>query len=159
MRTVSLVTLYSWFSQMILGIDWLNQEDCEWSFRRKSLIARGHVCKLFVRNGNENRVRRIYAQQQVTIPARQLTAVPTRIVWATVGDKEGAFLVEPKELRAGVMITRTMISAEALESALPVVNLTNKSYVVKEGDLMATAQPADEYKEVTSPAGCAVAIR
>ena len=117
-------------SEMILGIDWLNQEDCEWSFHRKSLIARGHVCKLFVRNSSTSRVRRIYAQEQVIIPARHFATVPTRIVWMTVGEKEGTFIVEPKELDTGVMITRTMIGAEALTSALPVVNLSGKLKVV-----------------------------
>ena len=138
-------------NEMILGIDWLNQEDCEWSFRRKSLVARGHVCQLFVRNSKKSKVRRIYAQENVTIPARQLATVSTRIVWSAVGDKEETFIVEPKELNTGVMITRTMFGAEALESALPVINLTENAYVVREGDLLGTAKPAEEYREISPP--------
>ena len=138
-------------SEMILGIDWLNQEDCEWNFRKNSLVAQGQVCKLYVRNTGQNRVRRILAQEDVTVSARQLTAVPTRVVWTTVGDKASAFIVEPRELAMGVMITRTMIGAEALESALPVVNLTDKAYVVREGDLLGVAKAADEYQEVAPP--------
>lgn len=44
---------------------------------------------------------------------------------------------------------RTMIGAEALQSALLVVNLTNKAYAVKEGDLMGTAKAAEDYCEIT----------
>ena len=138
-------------SEMILGIDWLNQEDCEWNFRKNSLVAQGQVCKLYVRNTGRTRVRRILAQEDVTVLPRQLTAVPTRVVWKTVGDKASAFMVEPRELATGVMITRTMIGAEALESALPVVNLTDKAYTVREGDLLGVAEAADEYQEVKLP--------
>lgn len=84
-------------SEMILGIDWMKQEDCKWSFRQKSLITHGHVCTLFVRNrGKSKKVRRIYIREEVTIPVRELATVSTGIVWMTVGDKEETFIVEPK---------------------------------------------------------------
>ena len=139
-------------TEMILGIDWLVQEDCEWSFRKKCLIAQGHHCRLFVRNGRSRRVRRVIAQEDVVIPARELAAVPTTIVWSSVGeDSLDTFIVEPKELATGIMITRTMIDQAAFQSALPVVNLTSKAYAVRKGDLIAVAAPAEAYCEISPP--------
>ena len=138
-------------TEMILGIDWLVQEDCEWSFRKKCLIARGHHCRLFVRNANRKRVRKIIARDDVTIPARELAAVPTTVIWNSIGEETTAeaMIVEPKEIADGVMITRTMIDSSAFQSALPIVNLTDKAYVVRQGDFIAVTASAGDYQEVS----------
>lgn len=105
----------------------------------------GNYCKFCVSNASNSKVWKIFVQHDVVITARQLATVLTQIVWMTVDNK----VHHQTKLNIGVMITKTRVASEAF--AVPVVNLTSKAYVVKQGDLIGTATPADEYHKIMPP--------
>src|SRR5271165_7173130 len=137
-------------SEVILGNDWLEQEDCMWVFRKKCLTVNGLASKLYIRNAVKHRVRRMYATDDVDIPARELTAVPTRVIWTSVGDDTTTFMSEPHSMDEGMVVARTVIDPKTFEAMMPVVNLTHLAYRVAKGTFIGEAVPVDAFTEATS---------
>lgn len=72
-------------SEMIFGTDWLNQEGCDWSCHKKSLIAQGHLYKLDLHNTGMSKARRIYVQEEV-IPTVRLPIAESKAQSREVGN-------------------------------------------------------------------------
>ena len=70
-------------SEMILGIDFLAQNGCRWDFGRSVIELGGKWFRLRGRPGRAT-VRRIYAQENVSIPPKKLANVPVQVMWSSL---------------------------------------------------------------------------
>ena len=65
--------------ELILGIDWLAKNRCAWDFTKGSLQLNGELVKLCGRS-SKDKVRRIYAEEDVEIPAWTQAEVPVSVI-------------------------------------------------------------------------------
>ena len=149
------IVVSSAISEMILGIDFLTQNKCRWDFGRRLIELGGKWVRLRGRPGR-TMVRRIYAQQNVTIPPRHVTNVPVKVMWSSLRPMAKDAALEPKIFSPGVMTARTLLDGNVFESAVQVMNLTDKSYRVRGGTLFGQA---DEVNVVHQPDGVTHADR
>ena len=88
-------------------------------------------------------VRRIYAQQNVSIPPKNVTNVPVKVMWSSLRSMDNDFALEPKTFSPGVMTARTLLDGNVFESAVQVMNLMDRSYRVRKGTLFGQAEEVD----------------
>jgi len=129
-------------SEMILGIDFLTQNRCRWDFGRSLIELGGKWVRLRGRPGRKT-VRRIYAQENVSIPPRNLANVPVQVMWSSLRPTAQDVTLEPKTFCSGVMTARMLLDGNAFESAIQVMNLTDKSYCIRKGTLFGHAEEVD----------------
>ena len=53
--------------------------------------------------------------------------VPVSVTWPTLHPTQSDWLVEPKAVGGGLIVARTLVSGEALNSAIRVINVLIKS--------------------------------
>ena len=109
--------------EMILGIDWLTQNTAEWDFGRGELTLRGRRVPLQKRPIT-NRVRRVYSADTVHIPPMTQADIPVKVTWPTLNPEESDWLVEPVAVDEGLIVARTLVSGEALDTAVRVINVS-----------------------------------
>ena len=133
-------------SEMILGIDFLSQNRCRWDFGRSLIELGGKWVRLRGRPGR-TMVRRIYAQQNVSIPPKNVTNVPVKVMWSSLRPMAHDAALEPKTFSPGIMTARTLLDGNVFESAVQVMNLTDKSYRVRKGIRFGQAEEVDDVHE------------
>ena len=146
------IVVSSAISEMILGIDFLTQNRCRWDFGRGLIELGGKWVHLRGRPGRTT-VRRIYAQQNVSIPPKNVTNVPVKVMWSSLRPMDNDAALDPKTFGPGVMTARTLLDGNVFESAVQVMNLTDRSYRVRKGTLFGQAEEVNvvcQPDEVTS---------
>ena len=129
-------------SEMILGIDWLRDNQCYWDFS-KGRIAVGSVwIQLYTQPGRAS-FRKIYVGEDTVVPARQAVNVPAQVVWPSRRPEAQVLMTEARELTEGVLGARTMIPSETFQSAVKIMNLTSEDFTLKKGMLLARAEPVE----------------
>ena len=116
--------------EMILGIDWLTQNAAEWDFGRGELTLRGKGVPLQKRPIT-NRVRRVYSANTVHIPPMTQADIPVKVTWPTLNPEESDWLVEPTLVDEGLIVARTLVSGEVLDTAVRVINVSGREYVIQ----------------------------
>ena len=116
--------------ELILGIDWLTQNAAEWDIGRGELTLRGKRLSLQKRPIT-NHVRRVYSADTVHIPPMTQTDIPVKVTWPTLKPEESDWLVEPTTVDEGLIVARTLVSGEALDTAVRVINVSGREYVIQ----------------------------
>lgn len=139
-------------SEPILGAEFLYDNGCQWNFSAKTINIAGEEVPL-LENGGPQLLRRIYVDEQVTVPPACEMNVPVqlrRLGWKTSSTD---WVIEAKELADGVYVARTLLSDKSEFPAVRVMNTTKTEYQVKNGLFIADADvilPRDIY-ERTGP--------
>jgi gag-polyprotein putative aspartyl protease/Zinc knuckle len=121
--------------EMMLGIDFLSQNDCHWNFQRKIITINGKAVTL-QRKRKQVMARRVYAAQDIIIPPRCQTHVATRTTMRHPRIKVGDWLMEPKQVGEGLLIARTLVSGKTITPSICVLNLSDKESKIREGVLL-----------------------
>ena len=125
---------------VILGNDWLSENNCTWEFGKSKLQLLGHVvktrCKLPC-----GYVRRVYVAEDYTVPAGHQATVPVKMVLNRLPRECHDYAVEPKPVKQGVVTARTVMSGKTTEAALQVVNYSNKPYFFHAATFVGIAEP------------------
>ena len=133
-------------SELILGIDWLYDNNAIWSFRRSVIALDGSLHTLEVKEST-SRINRLYVEENVVLPPRQITMVPAKVVWSDLRPGNEAYIAEPKEFNDGLISARSVIRPDALHMQLSVLNLTDKEAVFKRDDFLLDAVPVQSQTE------------
>lgn len=125
----------------MLGIDWLTANNCQWLFDKRTLVVAGKHIPL---KGRPSRVliRRVYVQEDLLVPPDMETHVPVRVTWSSLRAPKADWLIEPKRLRAGVFVARTLLPGDKDSAVVRVVNASGYPYMVRAGDGLGNATPA-----------------
>jgi len=139
--------------ELILGIDWLSQNTAEWDFGKGELTLRGKRHPLQKKPAMD-RVRRVYAADTVSISPMTQVEIPVKVTWPTLKPEESDWIVEPTALKEGLIVARTLVSGEALDTAVRVINVSDRECIIRCEDELGSASKAtimiDEVKRKPS---------
>jgi len=80
--------------------------------------------------------------------------IPVKVTWPTLKPEESDWIVEPTALKKGLIVARTLVSGEALDTAVRVINVSAKECIIRCEDELGSASKAtimiDEVKEELS---------
>jgi len=125
--------------EMILGIDWLQTNECQWNFGSGTVSVRGRSIKLCSKP-QVGVVRRIYVDEDCVVAARSQRDLPAQITWPDLRTKSEGWAMEPRTVRDGVIVARTLMADHSLHSAVRIVNATDKANYFKAGTYLGAAQ-------------------
>ena len=121
---------------LILGIDWLGPHRCRWSFAQNLIEIDGKVVRL-ISHPCQNMLRRIYAIENIVVPAGHTTNVPMTMAFTSLHQTSGE--VEPRSLGTGILAARTLMRDEGRRSAVQVMNVGEKDFVLRRGEFIGEA--------------------
>jgi hypothetical protein len=126
---------------LILGIDWLKENDCTWHIGRNEFLFKGEIPGKMHDRQSKKAIMRLWTRNDVRIPARQVTAVD---VWPVDGRGiTGTWITEPKAYNQDLLVSGTVLSNTTLKQTVAVVNLTDKERIIKACEVIARAVPAE----------------
>jgi predicted aspartyl protease len=111
--------------EIILGADWLIHNKCFWDFEASTLEVSGisGCCNVSLKTAtHQGCVRRLCVRDTVDIPPYSQLSVPVRSVWTLLPSASVDWLVEPKIIRQGVMVARTLLSSSGDEAYVRMPN-------------------------------------
>ncbi|HSN23166.1 MAG TPA: reverse transcriptase family protein, partial [Methylomicrobium sp.] len=126
--------------EVILGMPFLTQNQCQWDFGRGKIKISGRTVKLHSRPSLQQ-VRRIFAAEDVVVPARHMLDVSVRIAWPNLRTTAAGWIVEPRRSEGGVVGARTLLNDAAVESSVRVINLSDRDRHLRQGTWMGDAEP------------------
>jgi len=138
--------------EMMLGIDWLTENACQWKFDERAIVIAGRQITLHSRPSRAL-IRRIYVEQPAVLPPRSVTDVPVRMAWNSFRVPATEWLIEPKQLNSGVYLARMLLSEKETSAAVRVVNVSPRPYMFGESACLGEARPATLLDPVSSLAG------
>jgi len=137
--------------EVMLGIDWMVANNIVWNFGHSLISIGAHSFTLISRSDKRNWCRRVVLQENITIPARSETDVPTKVVFhklPTASDN-GYWGTEPSVVEDGIHVSRTLLPCNRW-SDLPirVMNVSSRPVELKSGSVVANLQPLEVVNEV-----------
>ena len=129
--------------RLILGIDWLSTNGCQWDFGAAKLHLNGHAIPVY-RRPSRAVVRRIYVAEEHTVAPGHQGHLAVKVVRKGLRDPVTDWLYEPKCLRNGVVAARTLMSGDATNTSIRVLNHSEFSHRFRAGQYLGSAEPAQE---------------
>jgi transposase InsO family protein len=127
--------------ELMLGIDWLTDNGCQWLFDQGVLIIRGRRVRLRSRPSHVL-IRRVYVREDTLVPPGVEAHIPVNMTWSSLRSPKADWLIEPKKLRPGVFISRTLLPGDKNSSVVRVVNSSDYQCKIKSGQFLGDAEPA-----------------
>jgi len=131
--------------ELLLGCDWLTKNKGRWDFAT-GVVQLGNIeVQTRPKQAPEIACRRLVVAQRFTIPARHEANVPVRM--ETDGEPQPTveWAVESRAMKSGVRVARTLLGDENMVRVARILNQTNSSFRLQEGDYFATAEPVITY--------------
>ena len=158
-RLSAAVVVTEALDELILGMDWLTENNCTWDFGRKSFEVSGQSGIFKDRNCKAS-VRKLYCDSTIVVPARHQMDIRA---WATMPSLSisGVWAVKPTTVDQELMIGSTMCEGTDLSMVLRVVNLSEFEKRLPKGKLLSEAElveiveesrvESDEIQEIDTP--------
>ena len=129
-------------SEVILGIDWLRQNNCEWDFINSRVrFEQGDWIDLVSRyNGL---CRRVYVSEDVLLEPRKETVIPARATLEHIRWKPPITAVEAHKLQSGIYVGRTLIPPQHDQAKVCIVNTLLKPQLLTKGTCLGNLQTAN----------------
>jgi hypothetical protein len=111
-----------YITEAILGIQWLLANKANWQIAEGTLSIRGHTIQL-LHSPESNRVRRIYAAEDVKVPPLHVCLIPIRMPRDNVSGKPACWSTEPRAIGNKLLAPRCLLNDQTsgfLEVANPV---------------------------------------
>ena len=136
----------------MLGIDWLTKHCSRWDFLTGMLYINGVPLKLVARECR-NLCRRVYAVQEITLPARHQGNVAARSTSVNLHDTNMNWALESHRLQPGLMVARSLLPGRHHDLVIRLLNTTDKPQVVGAGTCLGVLQPVQVCGETTAISG------
>jgi len=133
--------------EIMLGFNWLRENKCRWLFDRATLVVAGRPTKLKYRPSRTN-IRRIYARERVVIHPNSSATVPVRMPFSSLHTPVSEWTAEPKQIKSGLLVGRTIVSHNDTFAAMHIINLSGNCHVLKRDYFLGEAQPGVVCDEV-----------
>ena len=127
---------------LILGIDWISENKCQWDFGRGVIRIHDNILRLHSRP-HQGRVRRIYAERDTVIPAGHQGDVSVNVIWPNLRPAGSDLAVPPKPIQRGVICARTLLGGSAVQSAVHVINTSDKDCTIRKGTYVGPAEEVE----------------
>jgi hypothetical protein len=98
-------------AEVMLGIDWLEENRVIWDFHNEAIWMSGEDLKLQSAKKEQRWCRRTILQKQVTVPPRSRMDLPAKVIFNGRPDAEEAvdWATEPVHVAEGVYLARTLL--------------------------------------------------
>src|SRR5208282_5958456 len=116
--------------EVMLGYDFLTNNQCMWDFGCNQISIRGKTHKPFARHGPP-KCRRVYVSSDIIVPAKQQVDLPVRSTINSLRFCTGTFATEAKSIQKGVYVGRTLLPAAHHDIAVRVINTTSEPRLVR----------------------------
>ena len=121
-------------SEVLLGIDWLTENNADWNFRDGSVSLNGYRHKLNTRPKGQKWCRRVVVQEDTEVPPRSEQNLGCRVMFhgASKCQADQRWETEPAALRCGLIVARTLTPTDQFEDVpIRVLNLEDQPRRVK----------------------------
>ena len=118
--------------EILLGLTFMETNQCIWNFQERSLEMHGRTFKLFAHKPTWN-VRRIVVQESVEVPPRCHQLISAKTVYSDLGPTFSEWMSHPIKLAPGVRLARTLVCDQPTNVKVQVVNTNDRSVVLQEG--------------------------
>ncbi|MCG7879813.1 MAG: RNase H-like domain-containing protein, partial [Candidatus Thiodiazotropha endolucinida] len=134
-------------SDVILGLDFLKQENGHIDIETNNLIIKEKKCPLSCQGSLG--CYRVVVSEKVTIPARSELILPGKVSEKAIL-KENLCLIEPtdKLLEKGTVLGAKSLTHGRQDLPIRIMNLTNECQTIYEGTHVATASPVTEVQKL-----------
>ena len=119
-------------TELILGIEWLQQNQCVWDFGSNSFVIKGHLGRLRCRRAKE-RVRRILVDTDVVIPGQHAASVTILLTKSSLGHEDRSWSLTQKIKDSDLVIGNTVYDRDQIRSCCQVWNISDLPKRLKKG--------------------------
>ena len=129
-------------TELILGIDWLQKNQCVWNFGSNSFAINGHHGRLRCKKTN-HAVRRILVGDEIMIPGWHTFEVPVLITRETLRNENTSWGMTSKVKDLDLMIASAIYKDKNVRSVCQVVNMSDLPKRLKKGSVLGEAEPVE----------------
>ena len=116
---------------LMLGVDWLQENNITWDFNKAEVNLEGETFKLRARRTSQCYCRRVVLSDDVTVPARSQLDVSAKTVFDDLGSTEdnssGSWGTEALEIQKGLLVARTLLPNRLKNLPVRLLNTTDES--------------------------------
>jgi hypothetical protein len=127
--------------ELILGIDWLSSNRCQWDFGAAKLQLSDHQIRVYKREAR-GMVRRVYVAESHILPAGHQEDLRVKMTWNRLNNPATDWVFEPKSLRHGVIVARTLLSNHSSSALVRVINYSDTDHRFVSDQCIGKAEPA-----------------
>ena len=129
-------------SELILGIDWLQKNQCVWNFGSNLFAINGHHGRLRCKKTN-HAVRRILVGDEIVIPGWHTFEVPVLITRETLRNENTSWGITSKVKDLDLMVASAIYNDNDVRSVCQVVNVSDLPKRLKKGSELGAAEPVE----------------
>jgi len=135
-------------TDVMLGIDWLQENQASWDFVNHKVTLNGQVHNLTMKRERDVRCRRVAVEGEVVIPPESQIDIPTKVVYNSVrtgfGDEPPqVWSTEPHEIKEGLLVARTVLPDRPENLPVRVMNVTKEPIKLKKGTVIGNLDPIE----------------
>ena len=127
-------------TELILGIEWLQRNQCVWDFGSNSFTIKGHRGRLKCRR-TKRLLRRILVNEEVVIPGLHTTNVPVLVTRFSLGLADQSWGFTQKMRDDDLMIASAIYESNNIQSVCQVMNMSDKPRRLNRGTELGWAEP------------------
>ena len=129
-------------TELILGIDWLQKNQCVWNFGSNLFAINGHHGRLRCKK-TSHAVRRILVGDEIVIPGWHTFEVPVLITRETLRNENTSWGMTSKVKDLDLMVASAIYKDEDVQSVCQVVNMSDLPKRLKKGSELGEAEPVE----------------
>jgi len=130
--------------EVMLGVDWLTDNDADWSFKDSSICLGDHRHRLSARPKDQKWCRRVITQEDTVVPPRSQQNLQCKVMFHGRPSRiEGQqWETEPTALPCGLLVARTLTpSDQYVDVQVRVMNLDREPKKVTAGTVVSDLEP------------------
>ena len=129
-------------TELILGIDWLQKNQCVWNFGSNLFAINGHHRRLRCEK-TSHAVRRILVGDEIMIPGWHTLEVPVLITRETLRNENASWGMTSKVKDLDLMVASAIYKDDDVQSVCQVVNMSDLPKRLKKGSELGEAEPVE----------------
>ena len=129
-------------TEVILGIEWMKQNECVWDFGKNLFTIRGHRVRLRCK-GAGRRVRRILVRDDVVVPGRHTVEIPVLVTRSSLSRKDQNWGMTTNLKDSDLVIANAICGNSDVQSVCQVINISDLPKRWKHGSELGKAEPIE----------------
>ena len=126
-------------SEVMLGIDFLQQQEAVWNFGLGEVVLGGYTYKLYSKK-KHTWCRRVILEDDTVVPGKSEVNLSTLVQFGDFGGVTGKenvdWVTEAKELRPGVYVSRTVVPERNEDVPVRVINVSDDPVTLEGGTVV-----------------------
>ena len=129
-------------TDLILGIEWLQRNQCVWDFGSNSFTIKGHRGRLKCRR-TKRALRRILVSDEIVIPGFHTVNVPVLVTRSSLGQEDQSWGFTQKIKDADLIVASAIYDNNRIQSVCQILNISDQPRRLKKGAELGWAEPVE----------------